>query len=153
MHLDAMHYLPDNVLVKVDRMSMANSLETRALFLDHEVAELAARMPAKMKVNGDVSKYVLKKSMDDLIPESIKNRPKWGFALPVDMWFRGDLKELITEVVGKSGMTGFFDSAFLEQKLEEHLAGQRNHQRVLWSLMMFDLWYKAVYSGGWSPPS
>jgi asparagine synthase (glutamine-hydrolysing) len=153
MHLDAMHYLPDNVLVKVDRMSMANSLETRALFLDHEVAELAATMPARMKVNGDVSKYVLKKSMDDLIPESIKNRPKWGFALPVDMWFRGDLKDLITEVVRKSRKTGFFDSAFLEQKLAEHLTGRRNHQRVLWSLMMFDLWYEAVYSGGWSPPN
>jgi len=151
--LDSYSIVEHNVLVKVDRMSMANSLETRALFLDHEVAELAATMPARMKINGDISKYVLKKSMDDLIPESVKNRPKWGFALPVDMWFRGDLKDLITEVVKKSRSSGFFDSAFLEQKLAEHLAGQRNHQRVLWSLMMFDLWYEAVYNGGWSPPN
>ncbi len=150
-HLDAMHYLPDNVLVKVDRMSMANSLETRALFLDHEVAELAATMPAKLKLNDGVSKYILKKSMDDLIPESIKSRGKWGFALPVATWFRGDLRDVITSVVEKTRGSGIFNHGFLEQKLKEHLAGQRNHQRILWTLMMFDLWNETVYRGAWSP--
>lgn len=139
-HLDTKLYLPDNVLVKVDRMSMANSLETRTLFLDHEIVEFAAKIPARLKLNGKISKYILKKSMGDLIPEEILNRRKWGFALPVAMWFRSELKDLISSVVQKSKVNGIFNHDYLKTILDEHLKGEKNHQRLLWSFMMFCLW-------------
>ena len=140
MYLDTKFYLPDNVLVKVDRMSMANSLETRALFLDHEIVEFAARIPAGLKLNKNASKYILKKSAGDLIPPEIMNRNKWGFALPVDVWFRGELKGIIGEAVERSKKGGIFNHDYLKARLDEHLSGGRNHQRLLWAYMIFDLW-------------
>jgi len=143
-HLDTMLYLPNNVLVKVDRMSMANSLETRTLFLDHEIVELAAKIPARLKLYKNNSKYILKKCTRDLIPDEIFNRGKWGFALPVDVWFRNDLKNFITDIVDKTKSNPFFNYNYVRQRLDEHLTGKRNHQHLLWSLMMFHLWHKNI---------
>lgn len=142
MYLDTKLYLPNNVLVKVDRMSMANSLETRALFLDHEIAEFAAKIPAKLKLSGNISKYILKKSMNDLIPKEISNRGKMGFALPVDIWFRGELKDFISDIIEKSKNYGIFNHNYLKLILDEHLGNKRNHQRTLWTFMMYQIWYE-----------
>jgi asparagine synthase (glutamine-hydrolysing) len=142
MYLDTLTYLPDNVLVKVDRMSMANSLETRTLFLDHEIVELAARIPSRFKIRGGIRKYILKRSMADLIPPEIMNRKKSGFALPVSAWFRGELKDLISSVVEGSRRSGIFNYDFLKARLDEHLAGRKNNKRLLWALMMFHLWHE-----------
>jgi len=145
-HLDVKLYLPENVLVKVDRMSMANSLETRAPFLDHEIAELLAKIPAELKLRGHTSKYILKKAMADLIPPEILGRGKWGFALPVDIWFRGELKNLIGDVVDQARTSAIFNYPYLKSKLDEHIQRKRNHQRLLWSLMMFQLWYEQCFT-------
>lgn len=142
LYMDTKTYLPDNVLVKVDRMSMANSLETRTLFLDHDIVEFAAKIPDGLKINGSTTKYILKKAMSDIIPEEILNRDKWGFALPVDVWFRGELKDLISEAVEKSKAGDIFNYNYLKSRLDEHLKGKRNHQRLLWAFMMFQLWYE-----------
>lgn len=141
LYLDTKTYLPDNVLVKVDRMSMANSLETRTLFLDHEIVEYAAQIPGGLKIKGSTTKYILKKAMSDIIPKEILNRNKWGFALPVDVWFRGELKDLICEAVEKSKDISIFNYNYLKSILDEHLRGKRNHQRLLWAFMIFQLWY------------
>ncbi len=147
MYLDAKLYLPGNVLVKVDRMSMANSLETRTVFLDHDVVEYAARIPAGLMVKDGVGKYILKKCARGLVPEKILNRGKWGFALPVEDWFRGELRGLIGEVVDSSKDTGIFDHAFLKGKMDEHISGKRNNKRLLWAFMMFQLWYEGCFRG------
>jgi len=145
MYLDAKLYLPGNVLVKVDRMSMANSLETRTVFLDHDVVEFAAGIPAGLMIKDGVGKYILKKTAQDLVPRQILKRGKWGFALPVEDWFRGELRGLLTEVVDSSRDTGIFNHAFLKRKVDEHMSGKRNNKRLLWAFMMFQLWHNKCY--------
>lgn len=141
MYLDTKLYLPNDILVKVDRMSMANSLETRILFLDHEIIEFAATIPAVLKINNGVTKYILKKSMKDLIPKEILERGKWGFALPVDIWFRNELRDMIVSSVEKIKGYGVFNYSFVKDRLHDHLSARKDYARFLWSLMVFQKWH------------
>ena len=146
--VDTMLYLPDDILVKVDRMSMAVSLEARPPFLDHRVVELLGQMPAALKYRNGVSKYLLKVAFRDLLPHTIVNRSKHGFTLPVDLWFRGELRSLAEDLFAPARLnrSGIFNSDYLQLLLQEHLSGQKNHKTQLWSLLMFLLWYDSEKS-------
>jgi asparagine synthase (glutamine-hydrolysing) len=143
LYTDLKTYLPGDILVKVDRMSMANSLEIRAPFLDYRIIEFAASLPSDLKIKGSSKKIILKKAFSHLLPESILNRPKHGFTVPLDVWFRGELKAL--------GEASFFQQPALyeliskdavKQLWQEHQSRQRDHGTILWSLLMLALWQK-----------
>jgi len=146
-YLDLKLYLQDDLLVKVDRMSMANSLEIRVPFLDYTFVEFAARIPNRLKLKGLQTKYILKKAMAGRLPEEIFRRPKIGFDIPLGAWLRGDLKPFILEVLSPQNLSrhGFFNQAYIEKKLREHLRGQHNHRQLLWPIIIFQFWYDRYY--------
>ena len=133
----------DNILVKVDRMSMATSLEARVPFLDHRVAELSFRMPGDLKLKGRETKHILKKAMKDILPDEILYRDKQGFSIPIKNWLREELRPMLTDVLhpDKLKNQGIFNPTFVDQLVNEHLKGKENHSHRLWALMMFEMWY------------
>ena len=141
--VDFKTYLVDNILVKVDRMSMATSLEARVPFLDHRVVESSFRIPGNLKLNGKNSKYILKRTMKDLLPKEILHRDKQGFSIPIKNWLRDELRQLMQDVLNpdKLKQQGIFDHTFVSKLVNEHLSGSENHSHRLWALMMFELWH------------
>jgi len=137
-------YLTDQVLVKVDRASMAASLEVRAPFLDVNVMDFVATIPHKYKLKGLTTKYILKKMLEQRVPKHILYRPKQGFAIPVAKWFRSNLKSFMLDTFSEKKIKdeGFFNYSFIEQLLREHLSGKVDHRKRLWTLLMFELWLK-----------
>ncbi|NDJ78481.1 MAG: asparagine synthase (glutamine-hydrolyzing) [Chloroflexi bacterium] len=137
-------YLPDDLLVKTDRASMATSLEARAPFLDHKLVELAARIPANLKLNGKVTKYILKEAAAGLLPDDIIHRQKHGFGVPVGRWFRENLKDYAREVLLDPAALerGYFNAAAVQRLLDEHTSGQRNHGQRIWTLLTFEWWHR-----------
>jgi asparagine synthase (glutamine-hydrolysing) len=144
MAFDFETYLPEDCLVKVDRMSMAHSIESRVPLLDHLVVEFAASLPASMKMPGGRLKHLLKELAFSLVPREILDRPKQGFGVPVGHWFRGQLRDAFGDILGSSlaRQRGYFDAAFVDRVLTEHLAGTRDHSRRLWMLLVFELWHR-----------
>lgn len=144
MYIDSKLYLPDDILVKVDRMSMANSLETRIPFLDHNLIEFVAQIPEKYKMKGSISKYILKKTMENILPNNILNRNKQGFVIPLDVWFKNELKEMVEDIFSNKLLneTGFFNTDYILKIFNDHMMGRYNHRRFLWSILLFQLWYK-----------
>jgi asparagine synthase (glutamine-hydrolysing) len=142
MFWDALTYLPDVILHKVDRASMAVSLETRAPFLDHRVAELAWRLPVHMKLRNGQGKWILRQLLDRHVPKELIERPKMGFSIPVDAWIRGPLREWAEDLMSESTLRsgGYLNPAPVRQKWAEHLSGQRNWQNELWCVLMFQAW-------------
>jgi len=142
LYADYRTYLPDDLLTKVDRMSMIHSLEVRTPFLDHRVIELAARIPPNMKQNGNVTKHVLRLAVNDLLPESIQRRGKWGFGIPVQDWMRTELKafsyEILTDRAARSH--AFFQKEALENLLEDHASRVGEYGYSIWALLVFELW-------------
>ncbi len=143
---DLLTYLPGDILVKVDLASMAHSLECRSPFLDHRVVELAISLPAsrKMRWRGGRSKVVLKEAFADLLPPAIRNRPKMGFGVPVDRWFRGPLKaELRAVLLDPVALNrGLFRPEAVAKLIDEHEARTRDHAYKLWALLMLELWFR-----------
>lgn len=144
LYTDLKSYLPGDILVKVDRMSMANSLEVRAPILDHNVIELAASIPASLKYNRGEKKYVLKHAFGQILPREIMYRKKMGFSVPLADWFRGELKGMASHYLFSSdaGLMQFFNMAPLVRIWEMHQSGKGNCATILWSLLMFELWYR-----------
>ncbi len=144
MSVDVRSYLPFDLLVKVDITSMANSLEARSPFLDHEVMELAARLPAKMKLHGCDSKFILKRAFSDMLPPENVNRRKMGFGVPVGEWFRGPLRPLLEDaLLTKAAVSrGYFQAPFLERLVRDHIDRRADHGFPLWSLLMLELWHR-----------
>ena len=145
IYVDVKTYLVDDILVKVDRMSMATSLEARVPFLDHRVAELSFSIPGKLKLKGlQKSKYILKKAMEDLLPPEILKRGKQGFSIPIKNWLKKELKPLMLDTLNPQTISsqGFFNSKFINKLVDEHLKGVENHSHQLWALIVFQLWYK-----------
>lgn len=135
-------FLADDILVKVDRMSMATSLEARAPFLDKDVIELAFRMPGHLKLRGNTRKYVLKKAMSEVLPERILHRPKEGFSIPLKNWLRTDLSPLMNDLLAPERIEsrGLFDAREVERLRREHLEGRANHAHQLFPMMVFERW-------------
>ena len=142
LFVDLFSYLADNCLVKMDRMSMAASLEARVPFLDHELAELAFRMPPGLKVRRDETKPLLKRLASRYVPEECVYRPKEGFSIPLKNWLRGPFRPLLEERLDPERLReeGIFRPGTVERLREEHMAGAANHSHVLWSMLVFEDW-------------
>jgi asparagine synthase (glutamine-hydrolysing) len=143
LYLDFRLYLEDNLLVKIDRASMACSLELRTPFLDHRLVEFAAGLPGDLKVRRFQLKYLLKKAAEKWLPRKIVYRQKRGFSVPVASWIREELRPLVDETLGEEKLKrqGLLNSAFVRRLLAEHLSGHADHRRSLWTLLCFQLWY------------
>ena len=142
LYVDVKSYMVDNCLVKVDRMSMACSLEARVPLLDHELAELAFRVPPALKVDGDETKVLLKRVAARHVPRECVYRPKEGFSIPIKGWLCDVLRPLMEELLspGLLAEEGIFRPESIERLKREHLEGRANHSHVLWSLMVFQDW-------------
>jgi asparagine synthase (glutamine-hydrolysing) len=144
MDVDIHSYLPFDLLVKIDIASMANSLEVRCPFLDHEFMEFTASIPLKYKLNGSVKKYILKKAFSKIIPDNILKRKKTGFGVPLSRWFRQELKEYISDILlsRQSLERGYFKSDAVRKLLAEHISGKIDHSPRLWTLLILELWHR-----------
>ena len=142
LYADLSIYLADDILVKVDRMSMATSLETRAPFLDVDVMELAFSMPGSLKIHHGRRKHVVKQAMRGLLPDSILNRKKEGFSIPMKQWLKRELRPLMDRLLEPERLArrGFVEPAAVATMIDEHCAGRANHAHVLFSLMVFERW-------------
>jgi asparagine synthase (glutamine-hydrolysing) len=149
LNLDLNLYLPDDLLVKIDRASMAVGLEARAPMVDHEFVEFVARLPARFKRSGLSTKVILRKAMKSILPKTILNRPKRGFSVPLGYWFRGQLKELIRDTLLSRRTTerGYFNRTAIEAMIDAHICGRADHQNELWALLMLELWHRAFIDG------
>ena len=144
LYMDFQLYLADDLLVKIDRASMACSLELRTPFLDQRLVEFMTSLPAAHKVHGFKTKYLFKKALQGRLPSAILHRQKRGFSVPVAEWLRGSLKPLVEEVLGKDKLArdGIFDPEAVHRLLEEHWSRRADHRRGLWALLMFQLWHE-----------
>jgi asparagine synthase (glutamine-hydrolysing) len=154
LFVDVMSYLPEDLLVKVDIASMAHSLEARAPFLDHKVMEFAASLPADLKLRGMETKYLLKHTLSDIVPQEILQRRKMGFGVPLDVWFRNDLKEMAYDVLldQKSIDRGYFRKEYLLKMLDDHVSKHYDHSYRIWALLFLELWHRMFIDGTVSPP-
>jgi len=149
-YLDTKTYLVGDINTKVDRASMAHSLEVREPLMDHELVEWLATLPSSLKIRGQEGKYLLKKAMEPMLPSDVLYRPKMGFAVPLSRWFRGPLKQRVQQaVLGERLLdTGWFERAALERLVREHQEGSRDHSAPLWTLLMFEAFLRNVVDAG-----
>ena len=143
--IDTRMYLAEDILTKVDRASMAVSLEVRAPFLDPRVAEFAASLPCRYKLHGHKTKYILKKAVKELLPPFVTRRGKKGFGVPVAEWLKDNLRPLARDLLSPERVrrAGVFNPAFVARLQDEHERGVANHRKLLWTLLMFELWHES----------
>ena len=145
LYVDFKTWLANDILVKVDRMSMACSLEVRAPLLDHKVVEFAARLPASLKYRGSMSKYLLKRHLSERLPQAMVHRPKQGFELPLAGWLRGELRAEAHELLfsRRAADRGYFRPQAVQRIWDAHQGRSRNHASQIWALMVLELWHRA----------
>jgi asparagine synthase (glutamine-hydrolysing) len=145
MFHDLVEYLPDDILTKVDRASMAVSLEARVPLLDHDVVEFAWRIPLSWKIHGRTQKWILRQVLARHVPTALSERPKMGFGVPVGQWLRGPLKDWAADLLDPSALTaeGILDPNVVTSTWKAHQAGRGNHEHRLWAILMFQEWWKA----------
>lgn len=141
---DQLSWLPDNLLERGDRMTMAASLEARMPFMDHELAAYVSSLPDDYRVRGRTTKWILREAMKQLLPQAILERPKVGFRVPVNEWFRGPMKDYLYEhLTGAESRTRhYYHAQALQQVLAEHVGGRQNHEKLLWSLLTLEIWHR-----------
>jgi asparagine synthase (glutamine-hydrolysing) len=144
MRFDFETYLPEDVLTKVDRMSMAHSIESRVPLLDNDVIDFAATLPSDFKIHNGRRKHVLKEAARNLLPPGIADRKKQGFGIPLGVWFRGGLTDVFADVLSspRTRQRGYFEPVFVDRLVREHLSARRDHTLRLWQLMIFELWHR-----------
>ena len=149
MFLDSVSYLPDDILVKVDRACMGVSLESRAPYLDHRVVEYAWRLPISMKLKDGQSKWILRQVLYKYVPQELTDQPKMGFGIPLDSWLREPLRDWAGFLLDAKRLReeGFFQPEPIREKWQEHLSGQRNWQHHLWDILMFESWLENQKKG------
>ncbi|NIM92797.1 MAG: asparagine synthase (glutamine-hydrolyzing) [Anaerolineales bacterium] len=145
-YVDIKTYLPDDILTKVDRMTMAVSLEARAPLLDHRIVEFALNLPPSMKLRGLKTKMILRQAMSDYLPKAVLDKPKQGFSIPLKHWLRGPLKSLMTDLLSVDSIRrrGYFEPRCVINWISEHLDGRVNNSHRLWALIVFELWHQQV---------
>ena len=144
MFTDQMTYLPNDLLVKVDIASMANSLEARSPLLDHKVIEFAASLPESIKLKGTENKSLLKKVGARLVPREVLYRKKMGFGVPIANWLRGELKDFLRDnlLSEKFANRGILKQSVVEKMINEHLSGEKDNYNQLWTILMLELWFQ-----------
>jgi asparagine synthase (glutamine-hydrolysing) len=144
VYLDTKSELVGDILTKVDRMSMGNSLEVRVPILDHKVVEYVARLPMEYKLRGQTTKYLFKKAFGDLLPPGILTRPKMGFALPLRHWFAHDMRDFLRDALfdSRARKRGYFNENFVEELVREHSTGRRDNSYLLWRLLALEIWHR-----------
>ena len=154
-YLDLKTYLVGDINTKVDRASMAHSLEVREPLMDHELVEWLATLPSSQKIKGQEGKYIFKKSMEPYLPQDVLYRPKMGFAVPLARWFRGPLKQRVRDAVLGDRLlaTGWFNPVYLQHLVEAHQSGARDYSAPLWTLLMFDAFLRQVVDGHVTEPA
>jgi len=152
LYIDAKTYLPGDILTKVDRMSMATSLEVRVPLLDHKLIEFVTKVPASLKLAGTETKQLLKRVAKDLIPAEILDRPKQGFGIPLEQWINHQLRDQIRETLRepRTRQRGYVNSDYVDLILDEHHKGRRDHSFSLWALLILELWHRRYIDH--SPP-
>ena len=147
MYFETAANLPGDMLVKVDRMSMANSLEVRCPLLDHKLGEFAAALPNASKIRDGKLKRILVEALADRLPPNLLNRPKMGFGVPLAKWFRGPLREMTWDLLAGPQFSGrgIVSPVFVHELLEEHQRGRRDNHTWIWSLLMLELWFRETY--------
>jgi len=149
LYLDLKTYLVDDIMVKVDRMSMAASLEARAPLLDHKLVEFAFSLPPEMKVRGATTKWFFKKAMEGILPPEVIYRRKEGFSIPIKSWLKGELKDLMLEYLSEKRIRdlGIFNPGYVASMIDDHLHNRENHSHRLWTLILFHLWHDHFVRG------
>jgi asparagine synthase (glutamine-hydrolysing) len=144
LYFDQTSWLPDNLLERGDRMSMAASLEVRLPFVDHELAALVSRLPDRYRVRGATTKWLLREAMKRLLPSAILKRPKVGFRVPVNEWFRGPMREYLYDHLLSPGSRtrSYYRRPGLEKALADHVGGRQNHEKLLWCLLNLEIWHR-----------
>ena len=144
LYIDTKTWLPDDLLIKADKMTMANSMELRVPLLDHKVLEFAASLPSRFKLHGLTTKFILKRALRKRIPKEIRNRKKTGFPVPYESWLRKDLKDFVRDVLLDSRTTnrGYFNKSTVEGLLRANSEG-RNYSKIIFSLVSLELWQRA----------
>jgi asparagine synthase (glutamine-hydrolysing) len=147
-HLDLRLYLQESVLTKVDRASMACSLEVRAPFLDYVLVEFVMGLPSKLKLKGFTSKYILKNAMKNWLPGDLINRPKKGFGVPIGKWVKGPLKELFEDLLSSDRIKreGFLNPEYVTTLLQDHLVNKKDNRKQLWTLLVWELWVNRYHA-------
>ena len=142
MYLDSVTYLPDDILVKVDRATMAVSLEGRMPFLDHHVAEFAWRLPLNLRIREGVGKWIVRQVLYRYVPRELVERPKFGFGIPLGSWLRGPLRDWADALLDERRLQteGFFAYQPIQRMWQQHLSGRRNWEFHLWDVLMFQAW-------------
>jgi len=144
LYADQTSWLPDNLLERGDRMTMAASIESRVPFLDHELAEHVSRLPDRCRVRGFTTKWILRRAAARIIPPAILERPKVGFRVPVNRWFRGPMRDFVFDhLKGPQSRTRcYYDGRVLDRALDEHVAGRQNHEKLIWALLNLEIWHR-----------
>jgi asparagine synthase (glutamine-hydrolysing) len=148
METDLHSYLPGDILTKIDIASMANSLELRSPFMDHDVVSFAASLPLKYKQGFKSRKKILLDSCSDIIPKELLHRPKMGFGVPIARWLRNEWKQISTDILlnSKSVKDGFFDHQSVSDILIKHQNMKGDYSYIIWALIIFELWYEDFYT-------
>ncbi|MCI0371714.1 MAG: asparagine synthase (glutamine-hydrolyzing) [candidate division NC10 bacterium] len=149
LDVDTRTYLPDDLLVKVDVASMAHALEARSPFLDHELLEFAAGVPSHLKLRGTEKKVLLRRALRGILPDAVLDRPKMGFGVPIDRWFRDELRPLAYDTLlsRRAADRGYFRPEVVRAYLDEHVRGQAHWHYLLWNLLMLELWHCTFIDG------